>query len=120
MVPDTNSISINELPGVATSHNNVEYCFNYSKFNHVVLQIKLVKFLLKFQLSYLHTKRPLTVFNFVSLLMILTPNLSFAFFLVPQRVRCRHLNIRAYGIFVIFFSENIIYFHFFTVLYCTK
>ena len=71
MVPDTNSISINELPGVATSHNNVEYCFNYSKFNHVVLQIKLVKFPLKFQLSYLHTKRLVTVFNFVSLLMIL-------------------------------------------------
>lgn len=60
MVPDTNSISINELPGVATSHNNVEYCFNYSKFNHVVLQIKLVKFPLKSQLSYLHTKRLLT------------------------------------------------------------
>ena len=79
---------VNELPGVATSHNNVEYCFNYSKFNHVVLQIKLVKFPLKFQLSYLHTKRLLTVFNFVSLLMILTPNLGFAFSLVPERVRC--------------------------------
>ena len=28
IVPDTNSLSINELPKVATSLNNVEYCLN--------------------------------------------------------------------------------------------
>lgn len=32
LVPDTNSLSINELPKVATSLNNVEYCLNYSQF----------------------------------------------------------------------------------------
>ena len=32
IVPDTNSLSINELPKVATSLNNVEYCLNYSQF----------------------------------------------------------------------------------------
>ena len=31
MVPDTNSLSINELPEVTTSQNNLEYCLNYSK-----------------------------------------------------------------------------------------
>ena len=57
MVPDTNSLSINELPEVVTSQNNVEYCLNYSKFNRIVLQIKLVIFPLNFPLSYLHTNR---------------------------------------------------------------
>ena len=33
LVPDTNSFSINELPKVATSLNNVEYCLNYSQCN---------------------------------------------------------------------------------------
>ena len=32
LVPDTNSLSINELPKVATLLNNVEYCLNYSQF----------------------------------------------------------------------------------------
>ena len=32
MVPDTDTLSINELPKVATSQTNVEYCLNYSKF----------------------------------------------------------------------------------------
>ena len=32
MVPDANSLSIEELPEVATSQNNVEYCLNYNKF----------------------------------------------------------------------------------------
>ena len=32
LVPDTSSLSINELPKVATSLNNVEYCLNYSQF----------------------------------------------------------------------------------------
>ena len=32
IVPDTDSLSINELPKVATSLNNVEYCLNYSQF----------------------------------------------------------------------------------------
>ena len=32
MVPDANSLSIEELPEVATSHNNVEYRLNYNKF----------------------------------------------------------------------------------------
>ena len=32
IVPDTNSLSINELRKVATSLNNVEYCLNYSQF----------------------------------------------------------------------------------------
>ncbi|KAJ7376788.1 hypothetical protein OS493_032522 [Desmophyllum pertusum] len=32
MVPDTDNLSINELPKVATSHNNAEYCLDYSKF----------------------------------------------------------------------------------------
>ena len=30
MVPDTNSLSIEELPEVATSQNNVEYRLNYN------------------------------------------------------------------------------------------
>ena len=35
MVPDANSLSIEELPEVAnTSQNNVEYRFNYNKFYH--------------------------------------------------------------------------------------
>ena len=39
MVPDTNGLSINELPKVATSQNDVEYCLNnyiQSICNHVV------------------------------------------------------------------------------------
>ena len=32
MVPDAISLSIEELPEVATSHNNVEYRLNYNKF----------------------------------------------------------------------------------------
>ena len=32
MVPDANSLSIEELPEVATSQNNVEYRLNYNKF----------------------------------------------------------------------------------------
>ena len=32
MVPDANSLSIEELPEVATSENNVEYRFNYNRF----------------------------------------------------------------------------------------
>lgn len=32
LVLDTKSLSINELPKVATSLNNVEYCLNYSQF----------------------------------------------------------------------------------------
>ena len=32
MVPDANSLSIDELPEVATSQNNVEYRLNYNKF----------------------------------------------------------------------------------------
>ena len=32
MVPDANSFSIEELPEVGTSQNNVEYCLNYNKF----------------------------------------------------------------------------------------
>lgn len=32
MVPDTDSLSINELPKVATSQNNVEYSLYYSKY----------------------------------------------------------------------------------------
>ena len=32
MVPDANSLSIKELPEVATSQNNVEYPLNYNKF----------------------------------------------------------------------------------------
>ena len=32
MVPDANSLSIEELPEVATSQNNVEYLLNYNKF----------------------------------------------------------------------------------------
>ena len=31
MVPKANSLSIEELPEVATSQNNVEYCLNYNK-----------------------------------------------------------------------------------------
>jgi len=31
-VSNTNSLSVNELPEVATSQDNVEYCLNYSKF----------------------------------------------------------------------------------------
>ena len=32
MVPDANSLSIEELPKVATSQNNVEYHLNYNDF----------------------------------------------------------------------------------------
>ena len=32
MVPDASSLSIEELPEVATSQNNVEYRLNYNKF----------------------------------------------------------------------------------------
>ena len=32
MVPNANSLSIEELPEVATSQNNVEYRSNYNKF----------------------------------------------------------------------------------------
>jgi len=32
MVPDTDTLSINELPRVAASQTNVEYCLNYNKF----------------------------------------------------------------------------------------
>ena len=32
MVPDANSLSMEELPEVATSQNNVEYRFNYNRF----------------------------------------------------------------------------------------
>ena len=32
MVPNTNSLSIEELPEVATSQNNVEYRLNYNRF----------------------------------------------------------------------------------------
>ena len=32
MVPDANSLLIEELPEVATSQDNVEYCLNYNKF----------------------------------------------------------------------------------------
>ena len=32
MVPNANSLSIEELPEVATSQNNVEYRLNYNKF----------------------------------------------------------------------------------------
>ena len=32
MVPDTNSLSVEDLPEVATSQNNFEYCLNFNKF----------------------------------------------------------------------------------------
>ena len=32
MVPDANSLSMEELPEVATSQNSVEYRFNYNRF----------------------------------------------------------------------------------------
>ena len=32
MVPDTDTLSINELPKMATSQTYVEYCLNYSEF----------------------------------------------------------------------------------------
>ena len=32
MVPDTDTLSINALPKMATSQTNVEYCLDYSEF----------------------------------------------------------------------------------------
>ena len=32
MVPDTNSLSVEDLPEVATSQNNFEYCLDFNKF----------------------------------------------------------------------------------------
>ena len=37
MVPDTDTLSINELPKMATSQTNVEYCLNYSEFYQFIL-----------------------------------------------------------------------------------